>query len=372
MTTNNFLEEMRERLFARRFLQREMVVRQSDVHFTDNLLAVSLNNNLYSSTVNSLVWELEIPFGMMSVIGPFRDFPLGEIDGFDDELGRRYGIDRIGTGKNKAIGAVSHRVATKRTNVEDEVVEKYKAFDEKRRKRRTKAMENVKQTLEESVIFACTKNKNLEDLFRGSLKREGSFSEQDPEQMAGHVVEDLYEELANMRAERDVDLSFLSPTPGDMLINDFNTQAWQYLEDYAEPLRELIIKSWDTHVLSLLDAMTQFDSREHRFTVSGHFVWKDIPPIIVSDYLSSLSMLKSETKMLVEGVRDALSQILALNVPGKDSEFIGRVEDQKEFFMKILFTLESFLMGLNDDSRNFLTIADVTPTGFLDSPMPPI
>ena len=363
MGENNFLDEMRERLFARRFLNRELVTRNGEVGFADNLVSVSLNNNLYSRMVNSLAWELEVPFGMISVVGPLRDFPLGEIDGFDEELKSRYGIDQIGTKKDKA--------GSQKTRVDKKAQEEFEAWKVKREQRQKIAFEHVKRGLETSVILACIKNDKLRDLIQESIDRKGSFSEQDPDELCDGVIEDLYDELAEMRGKRKSDMSFLVPTATDMRVNEFNEQAWQYLEDYVEPLRELIIKSWDKHSLCLLDAMTQFDSAKHQFTVNGRFVWKDVPSDIVRDYLNNVSALRTDAAMLVDGVRDGISKILALDVVG-GTELRSQIDDQKYFFMKILFMLEDFIDGLTEDNRDYLTIIDVTPTGFLDYPLPPI
>lgn len=382
------IEYVRERIFAKQLLKCGIVDPQHRDRDVKDIFKTSMRSQLYSSLTSSLVTELDIPFFIMRIVHPFRDFPLNEVGGFEENVRDRYRINEIGEARKKKILRRMNKLRDKEKHgtlpgedkaelerIEEEYLDEYSRQVDGYTKQgltQKEAYEVVKQTMETSAILSCIDNDTLKEVIIGELNAEKSFSDRDPETLFTDVWDELGKAAGAL--EREGAEIFHQASTSELYVQKFNSAAWDCFEEHAKPLRSFILNSWEHHVEGLMVAMSLFDFRQHQALTNGCLTFAGVPAGIVNGYHDSMKSLRGDAIDLSEKITHSVRNVLLLDIESDNEQVLIQVEQQREYFANIAYMLEKFAVAIDgkSGSANSLSILDVTPTGFLNSPLPPL
>ena len=352
------LELYRESVFAKSSMRR-VVSLSNEGAFAGGVSDASMLNNMYKQIVNSTVWELNLPFLLCFAAGWFKDFPIEELD---DKTKKNAVAMRRMSASHVDMNELPPRIAAikndeNRGKAEERYREKLKdslTYD---------AIASIR-TMDAVEVFALIEDDALREVFGKVVSDKGQFSRIPG---MGHVQQTVGRILAELPSSG----GFLNPKAFTFKLATFDESARKHFQPILGSIQNLIIDSWNHHALHLLDAMSCFDFKAHRARVGDSLMFKDVPVEIETAYLGSFYGLRREARQIaveLEKIVEVICENQTDDEPGLDEA----VADRILFYVSIQQMLDDFITQTESDSVSFLKICDISSSGFLKNPLPPI
>ena len=298
------LEKYRENLFAVRCMNAVSVM-SNNRKLSDGVLYSSLQHSLYKSIVTSIAWELEIPLTCCFALDTLKDFPFRRGEGFKDNL----------------------RATLKGL--------------------RNIPIEEAIAKLEDVQAFALIDNDVIRDVIAASISNRDSFATIDVYEHVGGVMADLLDRLPKDGNGLDWKELVIKADAAD-------SASQEIFEPLEEPIRKLIIESWENHARYLADAMTAFDFKKNCVQINDFLAFENVPESVAGAYLDSFSKFGKLAKKLA-----------------KEMDEINELEsDRYKVLQKSLATFAD--RALQGSPESILCICDQSAYGFLNTLLPPI
>ncbi len=302
--------------------------------------SLSTDFNLYTAITQSVAFELEIPFLFQICFNStvMRDFHYGESEEFKKAL-----LERLG-------------IPTRKMSVT--------ALD--------KAYLRHLPSASKETVLACIPSEPLRELIEHAGEHNFSANASDAFVLIAKTVEAL-----NQKVERysTGTVTKLATSMLDEKVCDLDAAASELFRSLHDPLRELILSSWEIHYYYMLDAMTCFERRSRRGRIGGLLLFDDVPEEIVHCYYDAFNGMKEQTSEIILGLDSVVQKMSEIDVSNGqhfDGLDVG-IADRVLKYHNIHAAVSNFARRIDAEySTSILAVADISPIGFLNNPLPPI
>jgi hypothetical protein len=347
--------EKRDNLFALRSMFKFAGVGASS-ELTEHVMSICVQNRMYHRIVRSLVWELDLPFCMMC--NKYEGFPWRQIPTFKENIQAVRSSGPVPQNVLRTAQAKARRTGSKKDKDDLEVLE-----------RKNMAFNQLVERMHDVELYTLIENESLRDVMRSAEDLRGDtgkngFASFDVRKHAEVVAEELLETLLD--EDDSLKLGLIN-----YRLTEFNLAAWDILEYLKEPIRDLIVDSWQNHAMFLADALSSFDFRSNRVRVNNYLAVENVPLDVSEAHLKTFLGIGERAVEIIEALHDVNEEICRIEVGDKDDvEVQGELAVRRDRYVMLQDSLQIFADRTKGEPESVLCICDCSPTGFLNNPMP--
>lgn len=308
---------------------------------TDDVAATSVYNlcleeGLYSKVMRSIAFELEIPFLFQTCwkSAVVLEFPYAEKPEFKKAVLERSGVSVNGL-------------------TESELNQEFN---------------NHYPQASKETILSCIPDP-LRSLVEVAAEKKFSKKACKAYPLVAETIKNIGEKLNEYNNGVATSFSML-----ENKLYNFDNAAYEWFAPVHNSLRDLIFSSWETHYYFLMDAMSCFERRSRRGRVGGMLFFDGVPEEIVRGYYQAFDPIKDLAGDLADVIARKIDYLSAINVleDRKIDGLIDAINVRMARYHNIHASVCNFRSRTAADERSLLMIGDISLTGFLKYPFPPL